>query len=83
MDYFCFEKRNFFKLPEKIEFFGKFAWKNRFLVGNCLIKSKFFGNLPGKSNFLPGSTTPQISNQTDATVKMCYTQASPKAFAHA
>jgi len=26
-------------------------------------KSKIFGNLPGKSIFLPGSTTLQISNQ--------------------
>src|SRR6218665_818121 len=49
-------------LPEKIEIFlkfawknqtfQKFAWKNRNLSQICLKKSKFFKNMPGKSIFL-------------------------------
>src|SRR6218665_2022022 len=41
-------------------------WKNPFFK-ICLEKSIFYGNLPGKIEFLlPGSTTPKISNQIDA-----------------
>ena len=52
----------YFKLPEKIKIFKKFAWKNRNLLKICLEKSKFckiclekskfFENLPGKFDFL-------------------------------
>jgi len=61
-----------FKLPEKIEFFQKFAWKNQNSLEICLEKSKFFVKLPEKKIswkfawknriFLPGSTIPKISN---------------------
>jgi len=47
-------------LPGKIELFGKlvnFAWKYQNFSEICMEKLGFV---------LPGSTTPQISNQTDA-----------------
>src|SRR6218665_1859390 len=52
---------------KEIEIFRKFPSKNQNFSVKLPEKSKFFGNLPGKSNlFLPGSTTPQMSNRIDA-----------------
>ena len=42
-----------------------FAWKIKTFL-NCLKKSKFFGNLPGKVDFFTRIHDPQISNQIDA-----------------
>jgi len=53
----------FVKLPEKFEIFRKFALENRFcfkLPEKITIFRKFAWK---NQNFLPGSTTPQISNQ--------------------
>src|SRR6218665_1175777 len=56
-----------FKLPEKSKFLEHLPGKIDIFLCNCLNKLKFFGNLLEKSKyFLPGSTTPQISNQIDA-----------------
>jgi len=53
-------------LPEKVEIFRKFAWINQNLFGKLPEKIEIFGNFLGQIDFLPGSKTPQISNQIDA-----------------
>jgi len=50
---------NFFL--KKIDIFCQFAWKNQNFSSICLEKSKSFPL--NNQIFLPGSTTPQISNQ--------------------
>jgi len=54
---------------KKSTFFGNLPGKIKFLLWNCLKKSKFFWKFVWKNRncFWPGSTTPQISNPIDAT----------------
>src|SRR6218665_1297534 len=67
MGNFCLLNRNLFKLPEEIETFWKFAWKNRNYLVKLPEKIEIFRKFAWKYRiFLPGSTTPQISNQIDA-----------------
>ena len=59
-------------LPGKSNIFVKLPEKNRFFLK---LSEKFFGEICLENrNFLPGSTTPQISNQIDAAA---YTQKQP------
>ena len=73
----CLNKSKFFgNLTWKIEFFCKITWKNPTFFGNLPWKINFceiawknlnFSEIFLENQFfLPGSTTPQISNQIDA-----------------
>ena len=71
-----FESRDFWRenriICPEVAVNGQFLPGRSKVVLNCLRKSKFFGNLPGKSNLLsPGSTTPKISNQIGAAGTNC------------
>ena len=67
MTNFCLEIKFFFvKLPEKIEIFWKFAWKNRFFRE---IAQNFSEICLEKSIFFTWIHDPQISNQIDTTDK--------------
>ena len=50
-------------LPVKNGNYSSICCKNGNFSSICLEKSKFFGNLPGEIEFLPGFTIPQILNQ--------------------
>src|SRR6218665_3525346 len=71
MDNFLLGKSNFFNCL-KNQNFRKFACKTRYSFVKLPEKLKFFGNLPVEIEiFLPGFTTPQISNHIDAG-RCCY-----------
>src|SRR6218665_2366272 len=63
------EKSNFFNCLKKIKNFRKFACKTLYSFLNLLEKIEIFRKFACRNRFfLPGSTTPQISNQIDAAV---------------
>src|SRR6218665_1589086 len=70
MDNFLLKKSNFFNCL-KNQNFQKFAWKTQYSFVKLPEKIEIFMKFACRNRiFLPGSTTPQISNQIDAVVAM-------------
>src|SRR6218665_2677528 len=61
--------KSIFLIACKNQNFRKFAWKTRYSFVKLPEKIEIFRKFACRNrNFLPGSTTPQISNQIDAVV---------------
>jgi len=61
---FAWKIKKFLNCLKKIAIFRKFAWKIQNFLWNCLKKSKFFGNVPGKSKcFHPDPRPPRIKTR--------------------
>ena len=67
MAHFCLKNRFFVKLPERIDIFRKFAWKNRIFLAKLPEEIEIFRKFAWKNQkLLTRIHDPQISNQIDA-----------------